>query len=208
MPQNDPADPRNEGEQRPNGGGPTRREEVQRRVKERTSQAAQTVRERAGEASQEARKRASEVDKKEAARQAARALAAAGEGDPRKAKDNRDVAKRAQEAANIRAPMGGSLRTVGDERVVEDMARASGTEGAGLLGGPMLDFSMGSEGAEAGAGIGFDPSFIAGGGVDVDGNSGADAGAADAAEESEGGAFDFDDPFGVTGGDDSGGEQL
>jgi len=208
MPGSDPADPRNEDEQSPNGGGPTRREEIQRRVQARTNQAAQTVRERAGEASQEARKRASEVDKKEAARRAARALAAAGEGESRKAKDNRDVAKRAQEAANIRAPMGGSLRTVGDERVVEDMARASGTEGEGLLGGPMLNFSMGSDGAEAGAGIGFDPSFIAGGGVDVDGNSDAEAGAGDAAEESQGGAFEFGDPFGVTGGDDSGGERL
>lgn len=89
------------------------------------------------------------------------------------------IAKRATDAASIRAPMGGSLRTVGDERVVTDMARAGSAETEGLLSGAPLDFRGGmgrrtgphvAVGVDAGMDddMGFEDSFGLVGGDDLD----------------------------------------
>jgi len=87
------------------------------------------------------------------------------------------IAKRATDAASIRAPMGGSLRTVGDERVVTDMARAGSAETEGLLSGAPLAY-RGGMGRRSG------PSVAVG----------VDAGMDD--------GIGFEDPFGLAGGDD------
>jgi len=95
------------------------------------------------------------------------------------------IAKRATDAASIRAPMGGSLRTVGDERVVTDMARAGSAETEGLLSGAPLSF-RGGRGRRSGPSVALGVGF-------------ADAGMGDD-------DMGFEDPFGLAGDDDRDGE--
>lgn len=97
------------------------------------------------------------------------------------------IAKRATDAAAIRSPMGGSLRTIGDERVVTDMARAPATQGDELVTGTGLTFEDEPGGRSRGAAS--DPGFP---GVGV--GFGMDGAGAD-------GMLSFDDEFGLTGED-------
>ncbi|QGX95929.1 hypothetical protein EI982_14610 [Haloplanus rallus] len=100
-----------------------------------------------------------------------------------------DIAKRATDAAAIRSPMGGSLRTIGDERVVTDMARAAAAEGNGMLtSDPGLTFRGGVSGRSPRAD---DTAFV---GV------GVGFGMEDRDESATGGELSVDDPFGLTGG--------
>jgi hypothetical protein len=100
------------------------------------------------QAIEELRERADSGSLAEGAKKALESVAA-DEGAPSRAPgttgtQTEEIAKRATDAAAVRAPMGGSLRTVGDERVVTEMARAGAAEGAGLLSGAPLAF--GTEG--------------------------------------------------------------
>jgi hypothetical protein len=95
------------------------------------------------------------------------------------------IAKRATDAAAIRSPMGGSLRTIGDERVVTDMARAPAAQGDELVTGTGLDFEDETAGDSQGAAS--DAGFV---GVSVG------FGAEDTGADEE---LGFDDPFGLTG---------
>lgn len=134
-----------------------------------------------------------------AAKESIRSLAS-DEGAPNRAPgttgtQTEEIAKRATDAAAIRAPMGGSLRTVGDERIVTDMARAGAAEGAGMLAGAPLDFqgSGDRQRREASAPIYSD-----------DGGWGAED------QPDKDSNIGFEDPFGLTGGaseSDSGGEE-
>jgi len=162
--------------------------------KKATRRSVEEGREKTREAAQESVKRGKARTRK-AARRAVKELAEGDAGGRKVDKKTKDVAKRAQESATVRAPMGGSLRTVGDERVVSDMARASAAGDAGLLTGAGLTFSM-DDGRQEEAGGGepteaFDSSFVGGWGGEED------------EEEVEGGegALEFDDPFGLSGGD-------
>lgn len=114
--------------------------------------------------------------------------------DGRKKSRNAEVAERAEKAAQVRAPMGGSLRTVGDERVVTDMARAGGAAGSGMF---------------SGAGIAFEDSFVGFATSPTTQDSDDELlllwGPDDEDEDrdgDEGSEFAFDDPFGVGGADD------
>lgn len=95
------------------------------------------------------------------------------------------IAKRATDAAAIRSPMGGSLRTIGDERVVTDMARAPAAQGDELVTGTGLTFEDETGGRSRGAADA--PAFV-GVGVGV--------GTEDAGGD---GLLSFDDPFGLAG---------
>jgi len=96
-----------------------------------------------------------------------------------------EIAQRATDAAEIRSPMGGSLRTIGDERVVTDMARAAAAEDDELLTGAGLSFESVETGRSRRAAS--DPEFVGMGvGFEME----------DADDDDE---MRVDDPFGLTG---------
>lgn len=92
-----------------------------------------------------------DVDLKDLTKEGVKALASRT-GSSRRAgttgTENTEIAKRATDAATVRAPMGGSLRTVGDERIVEDMARA-GAAGGSIMGSSSLLFGDPVEGSDS-----------------------------------------------------------
>jgi len=142
-------------------------------------------------AAEELRDQADADSVKAAAKKTLEGLAA-DEGAPNRAPgttgtQTEEIAKRATDAAAIRSPMDGSLRTIGDERAVTDMARASAAQGDELITGTGLTFE--DEAADRSRGAA-DPGF-----VDVSVGFGMDDTDAEFDDE-----FGLDDPFGLTGG--------
>ncbi|AXG11661.1 hypothetical protein DU484_18365 [Haloplanus rubicundus] len=158
------------------------------------------LRERAGSASRSAQDRAeAEIQEradadavKAAARETLRALEAdegAPDGDYGTTGTETDsIAKRATDAAKVRSPMGGSLRTIGDERVVTDMARAAAAEGDGLATGAGLTFE--GEASDRPERAASDPAFVG-----VSAGFGMEGGDDPVAGE----GLSVADPFGLTG---------
>lgn len=163
-------------------------------------------REQAREAAQEAARQTAERSK-EASRAALRRVAQEAKGaegidadafvDRRKKSRSQRIAERATEAARVESPAETSLRTVGDEQVVTEMARASGAEGAELLESTSVDESVAGRSAD---GVALPPGFVTGGLSVGGGDDAGDVEDGDGADEADRDPLEFDDPFGLAGG--------
>lgn len=158
---------------------------------DRGPSARERVREAASRGAAAAKARASEKASKASLAAALREVAAEGGGEPSGSR-NRELVKRAERAGHIKNPTPTSLRAMGDSVIVSEMARAdSGAEATLIGGGSMLSF----EGEEMNDGVGVSAEGL---GLGLDFEMGGDDGDSG---DADGDAFEFDDPFGLSGGD-------